>query len=54
MTTYRDCPRAWTAARDEAFFRIVQDLFCPAWLEAASALLAGYDPVAEPVPAARG
>ena len=33
----------WTGERDEAFFRIVQDLFPAAFVEAAGVLLASYD-----------
>lgn len=43
MTTTHEVRNAWTADRDEAFFRIVQALFPPAWLSAASELLASYD-----------
>ena len=39
-------PTTWDASRDEAFFRIVQYVFPPALLEAASVLLASYDDVA--------
>lgn len=38
----------WTAEIDEAFFRLVQSLFTPAYLEAASGLLASYDEAFEP------
>jgi hypothetical protein len=34
---------AWTVEWDEAFFRVVQSLFSPQVLEAASGLLASYD-----------
>jgi hypothetical protein len=37
----------WTVAWDEAFFRIVQSLFSPQVLEAASGLLASYDDTCE-------
>lgn len=43
MTMSRELPTAWTVARDEAFFRIVQSLFEPSWVFAASILLASYD-----------
>ena len=43
MTTTHEVRNAWSADRDEAFFRIVQALFPPAWLSAASELLASYD-----------
>lgn len=33
---------AWSA-EDESFFRVVRDLFAPAYLRGASALLASYD-----------
>ena len=33
----------WTGERDEAFFRIVQDLFPAAFVAAAGVLLASYD-----------
>ena len=33
----------WTVQWDEAFFRLVQSLFSPHWLDAASALLSSYD-----------
>ena len=33
----------WTGERDEAFFRIVQDLFPAAFVAAAGVLLATYD-----------
>lgn len=33
----------WTGERDEAFFRIVQDLFPAAFAAAAGVLLATYD-----------
>ena len=45
MTTTNEVRNAWTAERDEAFFRIVQALFPPAWLSAASGLLASYDDI---------
>lgn len=35
----------WTGERDEAFFRIVQDLFPAALVAAAGVLLATYDDV---------
>jgi hypothetical protein len=58
MTTDRDTRSPWTA-QDEAFFRIVQSAFSPAFLAAATALLAGYDDTSgdaqdQLVPAARG
>jgi hypothetical protein len=34
---------AWTVQWDEPFFRLVQALFSPQWLDAASGLLASYD-----------
>ena len=34
----------WIPARDEAFFRIVQGLFSPGFLEGAEVLLASHDP----------
>lgn len=43
MTITREVRTAWTAERDEEFFRIVQALFPPVWLSAASELLASYD-----------
>ena len=40
------CPSSmWTGERDEAFFRIVQDLFPAAFVAAAGVLLATYDDV---------
>jgi hypothetical protein len=39
-------PTTWDAARDEAFFRIVQYAFPPVLLEAAGVLLASYDDAA--------
>ena len=33
----------WDDVRDGEFYRIVADLFCPAFLAGASALLASYD-----------
>ena len=50
MTITRDLPTAWTVARDEAFFRIVQSLFKPSWVFAASTMLASYDDEAEAQP----
>ncbi len=48
-TTVREAlPVRWTD-QDETFFRIVRELFSPAYLQGASVLLAGYD--AEPGPA---
>ena len=35
-------PTTWTTA-DETFFRVAFDVFCPAFLAGASALLASYD-----------
>jgi hypothetical protein len=34
---------AWTAARDDEFFRVVQLLFAPMWLAGATVLLSSYD-----------
>ena len=53
MTTNHEVRNAWTADRDEAFFRIVQALFPPAWLSAASELLASYDDTNDYLTAAR-
>ena len=36
-------PAAWSA-QDESFFRIVRELFAPAYLQGATVLLASYDP----------
>ena len=35
----------WSGERDEAFFRIVQDVFPAAYVAAAGVLLASYDDV---------
>ena len=43
----------WTGERDEAFFRIVQDLFPAAFVAAAGVLLASYDDVERPCSGAR-
>lgn len=43
MATTHTIRTDWTADRDEVFFRIVQSLYPPAWLSAASVLLASYD-----------
>jgi hypothetical protein len=43
MLTTRPAPTAWNIERDEVFFRLVQGVFAPAFLEAASGLLASYD-----------
>ncbi|MDT7550439.1 MAG: hypothetical protein QOE84_2833 [Actinomycetota bacterium] len=45
MLTTRPLATAWNVDRDEVFFRLVQGLFPPAFLEAASGLLASYDDV---------
>ncbi len=36
-------PSSWDDARDGAFYRIVADLFPPAFLAGATVLLASYD-----------
>lgn len=38
---------AWSAG-DEAFFRLVRELFPPAFLRGGSVLLASYDPEPDP------
>ena len=43
----------WTGERDEAFFRIVQDLFPAAFVAAAGVLLASYDDPERPHSGAR-
>ena len=48
MTTLERVPETWDADRDEQFFRITARLLPRALVEAASALLAGYDD--EPAP----
>ena len=43
-TTAAETARSsWDADRDETFFRLVRDLFRPAFLQGASVLLASYD-----------
>ena len=37
-------PATWDAARDEAFFRITQDLLSPRYVELASLLLMTNEP----------
>jgi hypothetical protein len=43
VLTTRVLHTEWTPARDEVFFRLVQGLFPPTFLEAASGLLGSYD-----------
>lgn len=44
MTTLETVPEDWDSDRDEPFFRIVSRLLRGAVVEAASSLLASYDP----------
>jgi hypothetical protein len=43
MLTTRPLATPWSVERDEVFFRLVQGLFTPSFLEASSGLLASYD-----------
>ena len=44
MTTLETVPEDWDSDRDEPFFRIVSRVLPAAVVEAASSLLASYDP----------
>jgi hypothetical protein len=48
------CRCSWTVEWDEPFFRLVQSVFPPTFLEAASGLLASYDDAYESAPVGAG
>jgi hypothetical protein len=43
-------PTVWVEARDIPFFRLVRNVFTPAFLAGASVLLASYDDIDEAAP----
>jgi hypothetical protein len=48
-TTPETVPTVWTVD-DETFFRVVADVFAPAFLLGAAVLLGSYDPDSVPTP----